>query len=156
MTRSAARAGRAIFDELGNQIPTAPYAFSGPHASTDKRRVRAICASKGFTPAEKFLVLWFIGTTPEGMLPVNMTAKDIAGEVGMTPDAVSRMLRKLAKCRVLVRTGKIGHIAMYSISPYVAYHGSGLEQREAVKNWNPPEIPGFTDQSSYERWEAAQ
>jgi hypothetical protein len=130
-------------DEYGNVVPTAPYAYSGWHTTADKRRVRAICASRAFTPAEKFLVLWFIGTTPPGMAPVNMTATAIAAEVGMTPDSVGRMLRKLARHRIILRTGRIGRISMYSISPYIAYHGSGVEQREAVKSWNPPEIPGW-------------
>ncbi|MEZ0095296.1 MarR family transcriptional regulator [Streptacidiphilus sp. EB129] len=150
---SSARRGRVLVDEDGVLVPTTPYAFSGRHASVDKRRVRAICASKQFSPAEKFLVLWFIGATPEGGLPVNKTGKDIADEVGMTADAVNRMLRKLAKHRILNKTGAIGNISMYSISPYIAYHGSGHDQSRAVKNWNPPEIPGFTDVPLHQAWE---
>ncbi|MEY9878190.1 hypothetical protein ABH931_007717 [Streptacidiphilus sp. MAP12-33] len=151
-----ARALRRVVDEVGNTVPTAPYLYSGWHTTADKRRVRAICSSKAFTPAEKFLVLWFIGSTPPGMMPVNMTATAIAEEVGMTADSVSRMLRKLAKHRIIVNTGQIGRIRMYSISPYIAFHGPGIEQREAVKSWNPPDIPGWTDTPAHERWEEPQ
>lgn len=121
-----------------------PYAYSGWHTTADKRRVRALCTSREFTPAEKLLVLWFIAATPPGMAPVHMTATAIAGEVNMTPDSVGRMLRKLTRHRIILKTGTIGRVSMYSISPYIAYHGSGPDQRAAVQSCGPPDIPGDT------------
>ncbi|MBE8478418.1 MarR family transcriptional regulator [Streptomyces sp. 3R004] len=142
---ASARSVRRVVDEFGNDVPTAPYAYSGWHATVDKERVRAITRkSSGFTPAEKFMVLWFIGASPPGMDPVHRTGKDIAEEVGMTPDALARIMKKLARHRLIVETGKLGRIKLYRISPYIAFHGSGLEQREAVRDWNPPDIPGWT------------
>jgi hypothetical protein len=142
-----------VVDENGALVPTAPFAFVDKHANVDKERVRAICRSKAFTPGEKFLVLWWIGASPPGMEAVQMTGAAIGAEVGMTGDAIGRITRKLAKHRILVQTGKLGNIKLYRVSPYIAYHGSGIEQREAVRHWNPPDIPGFTDPVR-EQWEA--
>lgn len=125
----------------GEVIPRAPYAFKGPHAQVDKERVEAITESRAFTPAEKFLVLWWIGVSPGGMEPLKATGVDIARRVGMTPDAVGRINRNLARHRILIRCGRIGNYTLYRISPYIAYHGSGIDQREAVRGINPPDIP---------------
>jgi DNA-binding transcriptional ArsR family regulator len=121
--------------------PTVPYAFTGPHAQVDKVRVEAITESTAFTPAEKFFVLWWIGASPAGMEPLRLTGSDIARRVGMKPDSVGRINRKLAKHRIIIKISRIGNYPLYRISPYIAYHGTGAEQREAVKGWNPPEIP---------------
>lgn len=126
------------------EVPYAPYAFVDKHTQVDKARVTAITESKSFTPAEKFLVLWWIGASPEGMEPLRATGADIGKKVGMTADAVGRINRKLANHRILLRRGKIGNYPLYRITPYIAYHGTGYEQRQAVKDFNPPEIPGLT------------
>jgi hypothetical protein len=101
-------------------------------------------------------VLWFIASSPLAVAPVHMTATAIADEVGMAPDSVSRMLRELARHRVIVKTGQVGRFSLYSVSPCIAFHGPGLEQREAVKSWNPPDIPGWSDMPARERWEDLQ
>jgi hypothetical protein len=72
--------------------------------------------------------------------------------VGMSTDAVGKINRKLAKHRILVIRGRIGNYNFYRISPYIAFHGTGIEQREAVKTCNPPDIPGFDDNVPA-RWE---
>jgi hypothetical protein len=132
----------------GEVIPQAPYAFLGGHAQVDKQRVEAITESKAFTPAEKFLVLWWIGVSPKGMDPLRETGADIAQRVGMTADAVGRINRNLAKHRILIRCGRIGNYPLYRISPYIAFHGTGVEQREAIKSYNPPEIPADKPQKA--------
>ncbi len=150
---AAVRPIRRVVDEFGNDVPTAPYAYSGWHSTVDKERVRAITRrSSGFTPAEKYMVLWWIGASPPGMDPVHMTGKDIAEEVGMTADALARIVKKLVRHRIIVKTGTLGRTNLYRISPYISFHGSGLEQREAVKDWNPPIIPGLSEPVR-ERWE---
>ncbi|MBD0688837.1 replication initiation protein, RepL1 [Streptomyces sp. CBMA123] len=140
---AAARRRRAPADENGELLPFAPFAFYSGHANVDKERVRAICRSNKFTPGEKFMVLWWIGTSPEGMEPVVMTGADIGKEVGMTADAIGRISRKLLKHRILVAVGTFGNSKLYRITPYIAFHGPGYDQREAVKRFNPPDIPGL-------------
>lgn len=136
-------ARRLVDADTGEAVPYAPYAFSGDHVQVDKDRVRAITASTTFTPSQKFLVLWWIGISPAGMEPLRWTGADIAGEVGMTRDAVGKINRALLKRRILLERGRIGRYPLYRISPYIAYHGPGIEQREAIKTCNPPDIPGF-------------
>lgn len=87
------------------------------------------------------------------MDPLRATGADIAKKVGMSADAVGKINRKLAKHRILIVRGRIGNYNFYRISPYIAFHGTGLEQREAVKTCNPPDIPGF-DATTLARWEA--
>lgn len=147
-------AARKLVDaDTGESIPYAPYAFAGRHTQVDKARVEAIAESRAFTPAEKFLVLWWIGASPPGMEALRATGADIGARVGMTAGAVGKINRKLAKHRILVIRGKTGIYKFYRISPYIAFHGTGVEQREAVKTCNPPDIPGFDD-TMPSRWEA--
>jgi hypothetical protein len=117
------------------------YAFLGSHAQVDKTRVQQITESTFFTPSEKYLVLWWIGASPEGMEPLQLTGADIARQVGMKTDSVGRINRKLAGHRILIRAGRIGNYPLYRITPYIAFHGTGAEQREAIKGFNPPDIP---------------
>ncbi|MFD6294339.1 MarR family transcriptional regulator [Streptomyces sp. NPDC060235] len=145
---------RLVDADTGEPVVSAPYAFSGRHTQVDKARVEAITESKAFTPSQKFLVLWWIGVSPEGLEPLRATGADIARRVGMSPDAVGKINRKLAKHRILIVRGKIGNYSFYRISPYIAFHGTGIEQREAVKTCNPPDIPGFDDKNAIARWEA--
>jgi hypothetical protein len=146
-------ARRLVDADTGEAVPYAPYAFSGGHTQVDKARVEAITESKDFTPSQKFLVLWWIGVSPEGMAPLRATGADIAKRVGMTADAVGKINRKLLKRRILIERGRIGNYRLYRISPYIAFHGTGIEQREAIKSCNPPEIPGFQNMTPA-RWEA--
>src|SRR3954465_7878462 len=141
---------RLVDADTGEAIPYAPYAFSDGHTQVDKARVEAITESKEFTPSQKFLVLWWIGVSPEGMEPLRATGADIAQRVGMSTDAAGEINRKLAQHptlehRSLVIRGRIGNYNFYRISPYIAFHGTGMEQREAIKTCNPPHIPGFAE-----------
>jgi hypothetical protein len=138
-------ARRLLDADTGELVPYAPYAFSGRHVQVDKARVAAITESRAFTPSQKFLVLWWIGVSPEGIDPLRATGADIAKQVGMSTDAVGKINRKLAKHRILIVRGRIGNYNFYRISPYIAFHGTGIEQREAIKICNPPDIPGFDE-----------
>lgn len=144
---------RLVDADTGEAIPYAPYAFSGEHIQVDKARVEAITESKEFTPSQKYMVLWWIGVSPQGMAPLRATGADIAKKVGMTADAVGKINRKLLKRRILIERGRIGNYRLYRISPYIAFHGTGIEQREAIKTCNPPDIPGFDNTTPW-RWEA--
>jgi hypothetical protein len=127
--------------ELHNIPTTTPYAFLGPHTQVDKERINQISESRAFTPGDKFLILWWVSVSPPGTAALQLTGADIAKRVGMTSDAVGRIHRKLAKLRILILAGRIGNYPLYRMSPYIAFHGTGAEQREAIKNLNPPEIP---------------
>jgi hypothetical protein len=72
-------------------------------------------------------VLWFIASSPLAVAPVHMTAMAIADEVGMALDSVSRMLRELARHRVIVKTVKL------VVSACTA---SVLVSRSMVLAWN--------------------
>ncbi|EDY43158.1 conserved hypothetical protein [Streptomyces sp. SPB074] len=135
---------RLVDEATGEVVPYAPYAFSGGgHVQVDKARVAAITESRTFTPSQKYLILWWIGTSPPGMEPLRLTGADIAKRVGMTPDAVGKINRALRRRRILIERGRVGSYRFYRISPYIAFHGSGVEQREAITLCNPPDIPGF-------------
>lgn len=87
------------------------------------------------------------------MAPLRATGADIAKKVGMTADAVGKINRKLLRLRILIERGRIGNYRLYRISPYIAFHGTGIEQREAIKTCNPPDIPGFDNKTPL-LWEA--
>src|SRR5689334_521884 len=74
---------RLVDADTGEAIPYAPYAFSGEHIQVDKARVEAITESREFTPSQKYMVLWWIGVSPQGMAPLRATGADIAKKVGM-------------------------------------------------------------------------
>ncbi|MCX5367243.1 MarR family transcriptional regulator [Streptomyces sp. NBC_00124] len=134
-------ARRLVDADTGEAIQYASYAFTGDHIQVDRARVAAITESKDFTPSLKVMVLWWIGLSLQGMAPLRATGADIAKKVGMTADAVGKINRKLLKQRILIERGRIGNCRLYRISPYIAFHGTGIEQREAIKTCNPPDIP---------------
>ncbi|WP_443055973.1 hypothetical protein [Streptomyces sp. IBSBF 3136] len=87
----------------------------------------------------------------EGIGAVGVGASGARG--ARTPSGWPSSGRKLVKHRILIVRGRVGNYNFYRISPYIAFHGTGLEQREAVKTCNPPDIPGFDDNVPA-RWEA--
>jgi hypothetical protein len=147
--------GSRRVDRNGEPIPSAPYLFAGRHhAALDLTRIQAICAPEStFTRGEKNVVMWFIGNSPPGLDPVARTGAEIARENSLDPDTYGKMVKKLHRMRIVVKRGGLGRTTFYRISPYIAFCGSGLEQREAIKAWNPPEIPGLTNKLSDERWQ---
>lgn len=58
--------------------------------------------------------------------------------------------QNLLKRRILIERGRIGNYRLYRISPYIAFHGSGIEQQEAIKSCNPPTArPGLPRTSTW-------
>ena len=147
--------GSRRIDRNGELIPTAPYVFAGRHhAALDMTRIQAICDPESkFTRGEKTVVMWYIGNSPPGMGPVTKTGAAIARANGLDPDTYGKMIKKLNGMRIVLNVGSLGRTTFYRISPYIAFCGSGLEQREAIKAWNPPEIPGLESKLSTERWQ---
>jgi hypothetical protein len=124
-------------------VPFAPYAYGGAHSSMSQTRMLAIVTnSKEFTDAEVRVIVWFILNSPGHGEAVRKTGKQIATEMGMTPEGYSRISSRLRKRRILLERDKVGVTRFYAVSPYLGGRGSGLEQREAVATCNPPELPG--------------
>lgn len=140
----AARKVLALFDrDTGEveEVPRAPYAFDGPHINVGIRRGRELAsAASGLTDREFRVLVWYWFATEESQGPVMMTGADVAKELGMSPDALSRTVKTLRKSRLLLDSGGIGRTTFYRCTPYLAFIGTGFEHREAVKDWNPPEV----------------
>ncbi|MFJ9457731.1 hypothetical protein ACIRST_21935 [Kitasatospora sp. NPDC101447] len=77
---------------------------------------------------------------------MNRTVADIGKVLGFSPDALTRMTRKLVKDRLLRKSGSIGRSPFYEITPCLVFRGSGYEHREALKGWNLPHIKGLTQE----------
>lgn len=139
----AARKYLALIDEGTGEIEEverAAYAFGGPHINVGIRRGRALAsAASGLTDREYRVLTWYWFATEESQGPVMMTGADIAKEMNMSPDTLSRTVKALHKARLLLASGGIGRTTFYRCTPYLAFIGSGMEHREAVKDWNPPE-----------------
>jgi hypothetical protein len=127
----------------GEVVPFAPYAYGGAHSSMSQVRMLAIVtSSKEFTDAEVRVIVYYILTSPGHGLPVRKTARQIAADLGMTPEGFSRISTRLRKRRILLERDKVGVTRFYAVSPYLGGRGSGIEQREAVAACNPPTLPG--------------
>ncbi|MFF9901199.1 MarR family transcriptional regulator [Streptomyces longispororuber] len=123
------------------EVRRTSYAFDGPHINVEIRRNRALAsAASGLTDREYRVLSWYRYATEEAQGPVMMTGADIAKELGMSADALGRVVRTLKKNRLLVEAGGIGRTTFYRTTPHLAFIGSGYEHREAVKDWNPPEL----------------
>lgn len=131
----------ALNEETGQfkELERAPYAFEGPHLNVGIRNGRKLAAGKsGLTDREFRVLVWFWFATEESEGPVMMTRADIAEELHMNPDTLSRTIKVLHKARMLLESGSIGRTTFYRCTPYLVFLGSGFEHRTAVKDWNPP------------------
>lgn len=133
---------RVHYDEHGVPIPVAHYAYGGAYSSGSQSRLGAILESGEFTDAEVRVVMWYLFRSPGQGEPVKLTAQEIADRLRMTRQALRRIIKRLEARRILVARGSMGRTTFYAISPYLGGHGSGRDQREAIRSCNPPEIPG--------------
>ncbi|MGW6709029.1 MarR family transcriptional regulator [Streptomyces sp. NPDC054956] len=123
------------------EVPRAPYAFGGPHINVGIRRGRRLAsADSGLSDREFRVLVWYWFATEERQGPVQMTGVAVAAELGMTPGALSKTIKVLKEARLLVEAGGIGRTTFYRTTPYLAFIGTGFEHREAVSEWNPPEM----------------
>ncbi|MEV4560007.1 MarR family transcriptional regulator [Kitasatospora sp. NPDC049285] len=127
--------------------PHAEFGYGGAFGTFSLVRFIALCnrASKR-TDAEIRVIMWYCGATLLDPGKVNRTLADIGAELGFSPDALSRMIKKLVKDRLLRKSGSVGRSPFYAITPYLVYRGSGYDHREAIKGWNPPHILGLTQE----------
>ncbi|MET9854605.1 MarR family transcriptional regulator [Streptomyces sp. NPDC006450] len=123
------------------EVPRAPYAFDGPHINVGIRRGRQLASgASGLSDREFRVLVWYWFATEERQGPVQMTGVAVASELDMSPDALSRAIKVLKGARLLVESGGIGRTTFYRTTPYLAFIGTGFEHREAVSDWNPPEM----------------
>lgn len=65
----------------------------------------------------------------------------VGGELVVGPLRADEAVTEVLKgARLLVECGGIGRTTFYRTTPYLAFIGTGFEHREAVSDWNPPEM----------------
>ncbi|MFE7365914.1 ArsR/SmtB family transcription factor [[Kitasatospora] papulosa] len=135
--------GNRLVDANGDVVPSAPYAYGGPHSNASQNRLAAILEAPGeFTDAEVRVIMWYLMRSPGQGEPVRHTVTDVAAVLGMTRQGLSRIVKRLRERRILVERDRVGRTPFYALSPYLGGQGSGLDQRNAIRECNPPEIPG--------------
>ncbi|WP_051813038.1 helix-turn-helix domain-containing protein [Kitasatospora sp. MBT63] len=143
----AHRPTRLIYADTGEPVPQADFGYGGAYGTFSLVRFVSLCAREsGRTDAEIRVITWYCGATLLKPELVNRTVADIGRGLGFSPDALSRMIRKLVKDRLLRKSGSVGRSPFYEITPYLVFRGSGYEHREALKGWNPPHIKGLTQE----------
>ncbi|GAB2966229.1 helix-turn-helix domain-containing protein [Streptomyces heilongjiangensis] len=134
---------RVHYDEHGVPIPVAHYAYGGAYSSGSQSRLGAILENPGeFTAAEVRVIMWYVFRSPGHLEPIKLTLQEIAEAVGITRQALRRIINHLEDRRILLARGSMGRTTFYAISPYLGGQGSGMDQRDAIRSVNPPEIPG--------------
>ncbi|MEU3495400.1 helix-turn-helix domain-containing protein [Kitasatospora cineracea] len=136
-----------VYADTGERVPQADFGYGGPFGTFSLVRFVALCSREsGRTDAEIRVITWYCGATLLKPDLVNRTVADIAGDLGFTRPALSRMITRLVKDRLLRKTGGVGRSPFYGVSPYLCFRGSGYEHREELKGWNPPHIKGLTEE----------
>ncbi|MEU8764285.1 MarR family transcriptional regulator [Streptomyces sp. NPDC048659] len=122
------------------ELPRAPYAFDGQHINVGIRKGRELAsADSGLTDREFRVAVWYWFATEEALGAIRRTQAEIAVELGMSADALGRVIKVLKSARILLEDGSVGRTKFYRCTPHLAFIGSGFEHREAVKTRNPPE-----------------
>ncbi|MGV9267474.1 hypothetical protein ACWDRR_22740 [Kitasatospora sp. NPDC003701] len=136
-----------FYTDTMEPVPQAEFGYGGPYGTFSLVRYIALCnrASKR-TDAEIRVITWYCGATLLDPRLVNRTLADIGKDLGFNPDALSRMIKKLVKDRLLRKSGSVGRSPFFEITPYLVFRGSGYNHREAIKGWNPPHILGLTEE----------
>lgn len=147
-------------DREGNGPPRTRFGYMGGYSTVDNTRLEALAAviqpdkkpgekepdekeSKPLTDRQFRVLAWYIGASPGPDEPVMKTTADIAERLGTSPDALGRIVRELVRRRLLLHAGEFGRQRFYRVTPYLTHQGSSAEQREAIRGFNPPDIPGL-------------
>ncbi|MGY5103018.1 MarR family transcriptional regulator [Streptomyces sp. 900105245] len=142
MAQQARRILALVDQDTGEveEVQRANYAFDGAHINVGIRKGRELAsAASGLTDREFRVLVWYWFATETSEEAIMRTGADISAELGMSPDALSRVVKVLKKARLLVEAGGLGRTTFYRCTPYLAFIGTGFAHREAVKDWNPPE-----------------
>jgi hypothetical protein len=129
--------------------PRTRFGYVAGYSTVDNERLEALAAvpkkDGGLTDREFRILQWYIGATPGVNEPVMKTTAWIADRTAMTADALGRIVRTLVKKRLLLYAGEFGRQRFYKVTPYLSSQGSSAEQRDAIRDYNPPDIPGLRD-----------
>lgn len=143
------RSAHQRHDDGHRSAPQTRFGYIGSYSTVDNERLEALAAvpkkDGGLTDREFRILQWFVGATPGFDQPVMKTTAYIAERNGMTSDALGRIIRTLVKRRLLFFAEEFGRQKFYKVTPYLASQGSSAEQREAIRAYNPPDIPGLTN-----------
>ncbi|MEV7415165.1 MarR family transcriptional regulator [Streptomyces sp. NPDC089919] len=129
--------------EPGGQRPTAPYAYGGRHSTLSQTYVGAFLECPSFTAADKQVACWYLTQSTGHGEPVEETQARIAERLGLNAKALQKIVAKLTAHRILGARGSVGRTRFYAVNPFLGGHGPGRQQREVIKAWRPPVIPGF-------------
>lgn len=136
--------GTPRFNERGEPIPFTTFHYGGGFSTLSQRLMSAILESDDFSQADKLITSWYITNAVGFTKPVRITGANLARKLGYERETVSRSItRQLAPRRILIKRGKFGNSSLYGISPYLGGKGPSVDQRQAIKEVNPPEIPGI-------------
>lgn len=129
--------------------PRTRFGYIGGYSTVDNERLEALAAvpneDGGLTDREFRIFMWFVGATPCPGEPVMKTTAYIGKRTGTSPDALGRIVRKLVSRRLLFLADEFGRQRFYKVSPYFASQLTSAEQREAIRAYNPPDIPGLRE-----------
>ncbi|MEU8926583.1 helix-turn-helix domain-containing protein [Kitasatospora sp. NPDC048545] len=142
MARAAGSPKR--YDAEGNVVPTTNFGYAGSYSTVDNSRMNGIAeAVETITDREARVLIWWLANTPGPDMHVELTITEIAARLKMDPKALSRNVAKLNKLRLLLHVKTIGRNRFFRVTPYLTHQGSAFEQRTAIRDWNPPEIPAY-------------
>lgn len=136
------------------------YALGGSfHQISDRRTLAMIRQEGGLTHTDLAVFLFYAlaereaKESPEtdGAAYLDMSVKEVAADIGMHPDAVGRIVRKLKKVNLLLETRRVGRVIYYRASPHVIFRGSGAEQQEQARRHRLPSVPGMYDGAKMRR-----
>ncbi|MFD5437362.1 hypothetical protein ACFWJ4_35100 [Kitasatospora sp. NPDC127067] len=140
----AARARR--FDADGNAVPQTRFGYEAGYSTIDNKRMNGIAEGvEALTDRECRVLIWFVANMPGPDEPVEMLVPDIAKRLKMDSKALKRHIDKLAGMRLLLPGKTLGRYTFWKATPYLCSQGGAAEQREAIKAWNPPEIPQWVE-----------
>lgn len=131
------------------------------HQISDRRTLALIRKDSGLTHTDLAIFLFFAlaereakentGEGEEELPYLEMSAKEVAEDIGMNADAVSRIIRKLRKADLLLVTKRVGRSLFYRASPHVIFRGTGAQQQEQASRYKLPTVPGMYDPSKIRR-----
>jgi hypothetical protein len=140
----AARAQR--FDAEGRAVPQTRFGYEDGYSTIDNKRMSGIAEGvEALTDRECRVLIWFVANMPGPDQPVEMMVPDIAKRLKMGAKTLKRHIDKLAKMRLLLPGKTLGRYTFWKASPYLCFQAGAAEQREAIKAWNPPEIPQWVE-----------
>jgi DNA-binding transcriptional ArsR family regulator len=129
------------------------------HQISDRRTLAMIRQEGGLTHTDLAVFLFFALAEREarecsetdGAAYLDMSVKDVAADIGMHPDAMGRIVRKLRKVDLLLETRRVGRVVYYRASPHVVFRGSGAEQQQQASRYRLPAVPGMYDNTRIRR-----